>query len=683
MKRFVILTVSMMILLPAYLVAEGNQVEKKTTTMEEVVVTATKTVEARKDIPNAVILKDELDIQESPAESLGELLSNEPGIDWRTYGNYGGATETINIRGMRSDETQVLVNGLRINSPSLGIAEVGRLPLNNIERIEVVKGAGSVLYGSGAMAGTVNVITKRPKRDQTILKASATIGTESTYQLSAEQGMFAFGDFGYYLTANKIETDGFRSNGDLDHEDASVKLVFDKGDILDVSLYGAFIDREFGLPSVEPGSAYGDHFVNGVKFYNRESASLVNHGSDEDFHAVLKVESVLNDWLSISLQGNYLDLENENNNRNNAGSWTSAAGEGIRSVIENRILEAEGHMTLTPMDGFKLLLGGDYEDLDWDTASIDLDVAGMPKSGSKTTNGASIHTKGVYTEAQYRPCQYFKITAGVRQEKHSTFGSETIPRYGMVLNATESTAIKVSHGKHFKAPTPNDLFWPEDDFARGNPDLKPQTGWHTDVTLEQELLDDRLFLEISYFDWDVDDKIEWAPNPNFIGPFGPKWTPTNVTKSNGRGFEAGIKFQMLPSLNMALSYTYNDAEDELETVTRNAQYTPEHLIKGDLTYFTDSGLTAKVTVRYTSEREYFRSNFDSTPSDVFDEYTTVDLKLDQLFFEHWRVSVQANNLFDEGYETFAEQFLDGNGNYVWSTFPGAEQAFFLTVAYEY
>ena len=169
--------------------------------MEEVVVSATKLPSIRKDIPNAVIIKDKKDIQASGSKTIGELLASEPGIDWQTYGNYGGSTQEIHIRGMRGNATQVLVNGVNFGSPSLGVADVGKIPVDNIGRIETVKGSGSLLYGSGAMAGTVNIITKEPSRDKMDLKVSAGYGTQNTYRLAAENGLFVIGDFGYYLTA--------------------------------------------------------------------------------------------------------------------------------------------------------------------------------------------------------------------------------------------------------------------------------------------------------------------------------------------------------------------------------------------------------------------------------------------------------------------------------------------------
>ena len=159
---------------------DKNQDTSKLKRMDEVVVTATKTEESVKDIPNAVIVKDSIDIEDSGAKSIGQLLANEQGIDLRTRGDYAGATEEIHIRGMGADGTQVLVNGVVVNSPSLGSANLNGLPMNNIERVEVVKGAGSLLYGTSAMGGIVNIITKRPEKDTVTLNAKAGYGTNST-----------------------------------------------------------------------------------------------------------------------------------------------------------------------------------------------------------------------------------------------------------------------------------------------------------------------------------------------------------------------------------------------------------------------------------------------------------------------------------------------------------------------
>ena len=655
--------------------------ELSVTSLDEIVVTATKTEEKRKDIPNSVIIKDRMDIQESPAISFGDLLGNELGVDWRTYGNYGGALETIKIRGMGADGTQVLVNGLSINSPSLGTANTGKIPLNNIDRIEVVKGSGSLLYGSGAMGGTVNIITKQPKRDKMDLKAGAGYGLNNTYQVSAENGMFTFGDFGYYLTATQQETDGFRDNSDLTHTDASLKLVFDKGEFLDVSLFGDYIDREYGQPGVKPPPATQDYYRNGVKFYNKEAASLQDKGSNEDYHTTLQISSRPVGWLAVSAKGYYLNEESYNYNRNNND------GTGTETWVTNKMLGTEGNLEIKPIEGVSILLGADYKDYDWENEQVDLDANGAQQPATKSTTEADIYTKGFFAEAQYRPCKYFKGLIGIRNEHHSTFGHENIYRYGLVVNPLDKTTIKLNHGSHFKAPTLNDLYWPDGLWTRGNPDLKPETGRHTDATLEQELFNDKLFLTATYFHWDIKDKIGWAENKNYPTLFSMfKWTPTNLNEYEADGFELGAKIGPFYSMILSLNYTYTDAKEEQQGgVARQALYSPNHQFKGNLTYYSDFGLTATTTARFVDFRPaYYQNDTDTEPQYTLSNYWTMDVKVEQRLFEHWILALQANNLFDKGYSTYMANFRDQTTNVTTREYyPGAGQFLFFSVSYEY
>lgn len=650
--------------------------------LEEVVVSATKTKERREDVPNALVLVDSFAIAESPARSLGQLLANEPGIDLRTQGNYGGAFEALHIRGMGGDETQVLVNGVSYNSPSLGSANVSTIPLNSIERIEVVKGSGSLLYGSGAMAGTVNVISKRPQPERMVLLARAGYGSQESYRLAAEQGMFVTGDLGYYLTVSRQETEGFRGNSDLTHNDATLNLVYDKGEKLAISLYGDTIDREFGVPGIRPPAGTADHFVNGVKYYGDGAASLVNRGESRDSHVVLEVKSSPVHWLSLRGKGDYTSMKSYDYERYNADSWTSLAGEGRETQVNNRVYGVEANAELRPFAGASLLVGVDYKNHDWDTKNSDLDLAGLPRPGAEL-NKARLFSEGVFAEAQYRPVSWLKILAGVRQESHSTFGYENLPHFGLVVNPLEKTTIKWSHGKHFKAPTPNDLFWPENDFVRGNPDLDAQTGWHSDITLEQKLCADRLFATFSYFVWDVEGKITWAENPAFPGPFGDKWTPTNLNRSNGRGWEAGVRFTPSAALRFALDYTYTRAEDDTGLVSRQAQYVPRHQGKGSATWRLDSGLVASAVVRYVDKRLYYRSSGAVAPSDVLDAYFTADFRLEQRLKENFLLALDVGNLFDKEYDTYIGSFVDGAANWTYGAYPGAGRSLFLSVGYEF
>ena len=688
-KKFFYSALAALMIVPAISMAEEPE-KQKIKTLDEVVVSATKVEETRKDVPNSVILYDQYDIQDKPAVSIGELMANDPGIDWRTQGDSGGAAQTIHIRGMSSNATQVFINGVNVNSPSLGIAEVGRLPVNNIENIEIVKGSGSLLYGTGAMGGTINIFTKRPTHDSVDLRVDGGAGTQDTYHLGFENGLFFTNDLGYYFTANYDETDGFRSNSDLEHKDVSLNFVLDKGEKFDLSLYGQYIDREFGRPGVKPPEGTATYFVDGVAVYNNESASLLDRGGDEDGLLVLTANSRPSDMLNITVKGNISSTESYNFSRYTFGGPIN----GYEAWTTNTVWEIEGDVDIVFSDKGDLLLGAEYINYDWENKTVNLD-------GTGDTIEADLHSTGIYGELHYQLFSPLRVLAGLRYEDNSGFGNETLPRFGLVSTPKQNTVLKFSSGKHFRAPTPNDLFFPEDIWARGNPDLLPETGWHTDLTWEQSLKDDRIFFSASYFHWTIDDKIQWEPDSQGV------YSPENLRSFTGNGIEVGAKFQVLVNLLFGIDYTYIDAEEESKAysvqdyftpyfeydwVTRRAAYTPEHLLKGDLTYFTDFGLTVSAVARYTGDRVTYRTEGVASLWDIntktvaydLDSYWTFDMKLVQQLKDHFYITLIGTNLFDEEYETFLDSFTD------YSTFtttvegyPGAGRSIFVKLAYVY
>jgi len=571
-----------------------------------------------------------------------------------------------------------LINGVIINSPSLGTASVGGIPLNNIDRIEVVKGAGSLLYGSNAMGGIVNIITKDPKRNKTDLKADAGLGTQNRYQVSAEHGMFAFGDLGYYVTATHRAADGFRDNSDLTHNDASMKLVWDKGNPLYISLYGDYIQRESGQPGPKPPEGTSDYYVSGVKIFNSESANLLSRGEEKDAHLVLDIKSKPMESIGINLKGFYNDMESFTDSRYSSGT-------GNKAYVVNEVKGAEANVTISPFAGFHLLVGGDYKNYTWTNRGVDTDIFGteQPSTHKYTTN--SLDTRSAFTELQYRPIKYVKLLAGVRHESHSEFGTENIPRYGVIINPTDKTALKLSHGKHFNAPTPNDLFWPYEDWgwgmgAQGNPNLKPETGWHSDVTLEQIFPKQKVFFTVSYFNWDLEDSIRWIPDASLF------YRPQNLGTYKASGWEVGTKIGPFYNAILSLNYTSTNAEEEIqEGFARDSLYVPQGTFKGNLVYYTDFGLTGTTIVRYVGTRPAHYANSTATlPDYTLDSYWTVDLKLDQRLWDHWIFSLQGNNLFDKDYGTYVTGFYNPTTfTSTLSEYPGAGLSVFFSVACEY
>ena len=682
MLKYVSITVLFMIVMSPGICRseEIGRNKKEAFTLAEVIVSATKTEETRKDVSNAVILVDEIDIEESAANSLGDLMGNEQGIDLRTYGNYGGAREEILIRGMSADGTQILVNGMAINSPSLGTADAGMISLNNIDKIEVVKGSGSLLYGTGAMAGTIDVITKRPEKGVTDLKAGVVYGTNSTHEISAEQGMYLTEDIGYYLAANKKETDGFRSNSGLDHKDVSINLVYDGEQGPDISLYGDYSDRSYGLPGVKTPAGTTDFIVNGMKLYDSESSNLLNAGGDEDMHLVLDINGAPLDRLKLNLKATYMNAENYNKN-----IYYYYGFSGSKAWVTNKVKGIEGNADIALLKGMNLLVGAEYKKYDWENKGIALDENGADELASKSVAAEGLNTYGLFAEAQYRPSAYLKVIAGLRRENHSEFGSKYVPRYGLIISPYENTAIKVNYGKHFNAPTPNDLFWPYKDWGwgmgtQGNRNLKPETGKHADAGIEQSFLNDKLFMNATYFKWDIKDKISWIPDASYF------FTPQNLDTYKGEGWEIGTSIGPFYNTTLALSYTYSDATEKLNGgVERKARYTSDTYFKGEIKYINDSGFTMDAALRYTGDRPgHYSLETDTEPDVLLSSYCTVDLNIGQTLFKNWNLSLRCNNLFDKEYDTFTAGFTDqATGTYYMGRYPGAGRSVFFNVSYKY
>jgi len=683
LKYFSVVCLCMMLILPGTAwPIEKDQDYKEAYKLDEIIVSATKTEERRIDVSNSVILIYKEEIEDSTAKTLGEMLGNDMGIDLRTRGDYGGASEELHIRGMGADGTQIFVNGVAINSPSLGSADVSGINLNNIEKIEVVKGAGSLLYGTGAMAGTVNIITKSPEKDITNINTSAGYGSNNTYELTAEQGMFVTSNLGYYLTAARKETDGFRSNSNLDHKDASLKLTYVRNDGPDITLYGDYVDRSYGNPGVKPPDGTEAFFYNGIKLYDSESSNLLNTAGNEDMHLNFDVKDNPVEWLKWDFKGSYTDMDSYSKN-----VFYYFVLSGSKTWVSNKVKGFEGNADIEFFQGMNLLIGGEYRKYEWGYRRINIDEAGLEVEGSAVSAFEGLHTYGLFSEAQYRPNNYLKLIAGVRNENHSEFGNKMVRRYGLVINPDKDTAVKFNYGQHYNAPTPNALFWPYEDWGwgsgtQGNRDLKPETGKHLDAGIEHDFLNYKVFTSITWFKWDIEDKINWISDASYF------YTPQNLDRYKSQGWEIGSDIGPYYNMTLSLSYTYTNAEEELfGGVRRQALNTSDNYFKSSLAYSGEAGLKSEITYRYTGERPaYYILNTDSEPEVTLDSYSTIDLKVEQKFMNNWLVSLQCNNLLDKGYDTYIDSLGFRNqitGVTTIEGYPGAGRSVFLKVGYKY
>ncbi len=222
---------------------------------EAIVVTATRFSDADPSMPSNISVITRQDIRNSPARSVPELLGSNAGVFVSQMGGALGRDATVDLRGFGSTATSntlVLVDGLRVNPVDMGTIIWSSIPLENVERIEIVRGSGSVLYGDGASGGVVNIITNKSGKPAANL--ATTLGS---YGYKAVDAKFANGnDHAYFnLQLNHTDADGYRDNGQQDQRTASGRVgwLLDRGEVfMDFATY----KESQGLPGSVLSAAY-------------------------------------------------------------------------------------------------------------------------------------------------------------------------------------------------------------------------------------------------------------------------------------------------------------------------------------------------------------------------------------------------------------------------------------------
>ncbi|HDZ62138.1 MAG TPA: hypothetical protein ENH40_03205, partial [Nitrospirae bacterium] len=221
--------------------------------LDEVVTTATRIPHLLKYTPSSVTVITRDRIEAANPQDVADVLEDIAGLKIERYGSMG-ANSTVHIRGLYSSHVLVMVDGRPVNSPSTGSADLSWLSVDNIERIEVVRGPGSALYGANAVAGVINIITKSPPEEFTA-KVTTSYGTWDTLITRLENG-WKLGDFSYSVTANRKNSNGYRDNSAHESRDISAKLFYEFDKEVNLSLSGGHYHGRTENPGAKPAENF-------------------------------------------------------------------------------------------------------------------------------------------------------------------------------------------------------------------------------------------------------------------------------------------------------------------------------------------------------------------------------------------------------------------------------------------
>jgi vitamin B12 transporter len=500
--------------LAGVLLHAGQPFAAETTTLDPVVVTATRFAQPLSTVPAATTVITAEEIVSSGARNLGEVLRDVVSLDVSSRGTQG-ALATPSIRGSSGEQVLVLLDGMRLNSQQNGIFDLNTLPisLKEIERIEIVRGPASALYGSSAVGGVIQIITKRPEATP-FTNLTWTEGSYNSRNLGLSHG-WQVGPAYYRIGASVDRSDGYRSNTDLNKETFSGLLGFNLPADYNLEMIVNHLDKKLGTP--------------GPTFFPSPDAKQ----RDQNTFTQFKISGPVG---PVQLTARAMYDRQESRFQDPLG-WPSTSDTHKLETVGTEI------QATWNKDIQNIVLGGDFYNDTLDS----------------TANGDREQDRwALFAQYDIQPLERFQVLLSLRYDDHSDFRSAFSPRASLIFTLLENTRLRISAGKSFRAPHFNDRFWPDTGFVAGNPDLKPESAWEYEVGLEQQW-HDFAGAKIAGFIRDAKDLIVWAaddPEDMFS-----TWRPNNVNRSRTWGAEADAWLLLHSHVRWGVNYTFLRPKD--------------------------------------------------------------------------------------------------------------------------
>ncbi|WP_168397755.1 TonB-dependent receptor plug domain-containing protein [Acinetobacter indicus] len=483
--------------------------------LDTLVITATRSEEKIKDVPARISIIEPQIVDQSPIAELPHLLMSDASIDMMQYGGYGQTT-SIFTRGTNSTHTLVLRDGVRLNTGSAGSASLAFIDTTDIKQIEVLKGPASVLYGTDAIGGVVQLVSKTPEKTEAFITGE--IGEHNTYKSVigadlAENSIYA------QIRGQRLESDGTQVT---DFKDAQVNAgAYDQKGFS--AKFG--VEKQQYAASVDYSENQGTStYVESVNDANWNLIGLKNVSQDFK-NEILNVKGRVNlsDTFALHARLSQFKDDLEQNDSHDSvynttkeaelySKWQFSPTQNLLTGVATKNVESD------------VLSGSGYYGVDYDK---------------------DVGSTGYFVQHQYQS-EKLHTQLGVRVEDHETFGTHTVGQAAARYQILPATSIYTNLGTAFRAPTNNDLYalsW------GGNPELKPEESVSYEIGLDQQLTD-HLTMGLSAYRNEVDNLITWQNGKNF-----------NVKEATFTGGEFNLDWAK-DELFTNISYAYVQPKDK-------------------------------------------------------------------------------------------------------------------------
>jgi vitamin B12 transporter len=604
---------------------------------DTVVITATRTEQALSEVGQTISVLDAEEIHRRQSDTVVDLLRNLPGVTFTRNGGIG-TTTSVFIRGAENEQTVALIDGVKLNDPSSpgGGFNFGNLLVGNIARLEVLRGSQSVLWGSQAIGGVVNVTTTEPT-DTLSANVRAEYGWHDTRELVGNVSQ-KFGRLSASVGAGEFRTDGIsafdESRGGRERDGyrnfgANAKFNLELTDDVSIDLRGWYSNGKAdidGFPA--PTFSLGD-----TREYARTREMIG--------YTALNV-ALLDGRFHNRIAAAYTDTKRRNIDPEAALTETFAA------KGENTRFEYQGILDIT--DAVRTTFGLESERSRFDSTS----------PPSQTTRGDARINSG-YAELVAKPLTGLTTAIGVRHDDHDEFGGKTTTGASAAWTPNEGdTVLRASFSEGFKAPT---LFQLQSDF--GNALLRPESARGGDIGITQRLFDRKVEFGATAFRRDSHDLINFVSCFRVTGGIctgRPNGTYNNVARARAEGVELDAAFKPVDAFSLQANYTHTKAENRSAGTTafgKDLVRRPRETASFLMDYRLPFGLETGLTVTYVGESFDDAANARRVPS-----YDVVDLRAAYALTENVELQARVENLLDEQYETIFRYGMPGRATYV-------------------
>jgi len=569
-------------------------------------------------VASSVTVITAAEIERDQRRTVPDALQTVPGLNVVQNGGTGGLTSVF-IRGTNSNHVKVLIDGIDVSDPNGNrVFDFGQLPTADIERIEVLRGPQSGLYGADAIGGVISIITKKGEGPPKVtgMVEGGSFGTlNQTASLSGSDARFSYAFNVAHLHTNdtpvtppELLPPGRHANGDrYDNWTYSTKLGADLSENLALNYVARYTDAKLRFT--------GDEF-DPLTFQLAPAAFQSTQLVHQFFTRGEAVVSLFDDRFK-----NYFGVNFTNHWNSNAAPFAlPTISQGDRTKFDYR-----GVASLFP--GLTLVAGAEQETEAIQTVTVNAD------------NG----NKAAYTELQVDYERRFFLAANVRVDDNDSFGSHTTFRVApAVIFPVTETKFKGSYGTGFKAPTLTQLFvdFPEFNFF-ANPNLRPEQSKGYDLGFEQPVFNDRARFGATFFHNDLTGLINV-----FFDPATFRSTLINIDEATTEGVEAFASVTVTEQLKLRADYTYTEAMD----AKKHEQLLRRPRNKASITAVWNpiERLTLSATTLIVGEwADIHRLTFERLTQPGF---VVVNVAANYVVNDHLTAFARIDNLFDEHYQ---------------------------------